>query len=70
MTAEFTRTPAFPRLADYPAHWARTRPGGDAVVEGGVVTSHAAFEHLIQRVAAAMLYQVYRYPLDADASTG
>jgi fatty-acyl-CoA synthase len=55
MTAEFTRTPAFPRLADYPAHWARTRPGGDAVVEGGVVTSHAAFEHLIQRVAAAML---------------
>ncbi len=55
MTFEFTRTPEFPRLADYPAHWARTRPGGDAVVEGGVVTSHAAFEHLIQRVAAAML---------------
>jgi acyl-CoA synthetase (AMP-forming)/AMP-acid ligase II len=55
MSDGFTRTPDYQRIADYPAHWARTRPGGDAVVEGGVVTSHAAFERLIQQVAAALL---------------
>jgi len=50
-----TRTPALGRVADYPAHWARTRPAADAVVEGAVTTSHAVFEHLIRRAAAALL---------------
>jgi acyl-CoA synthetase (AMP-forming)/AMP-acid ligase II len=54
-TPSFSRTPELPRLADYPAHWARLRPAGEAVVDGGRVRDWVGFERDISQVARALL---------------
>ncbi len=51
----FTRTPELPRLADYPAHWARTTPDGEAVVDGARSMTYAEFEQQIDTAARSML---------------
>jgi len=59
--AAFTRTPAFDRLSDYPAHWGRQSPAGDAVVEGGRVLNHAAFDLAIAAAARGLLASGVRH---------